>query len=323
LFLLVFSYLINKVFIMLPLQKNIKVPVRFTIKLATLSMAILSAAHVYAAPSLSDLLAEHNAYRQEKGASPLCFNGKLNKAAEDFCGYMAVSNDFSHTSKNGSQPQNRTAAAGYEGSFIGENIAEGYPDVAAVMMGWINSPGHEKNIRNPDYQHVGLGVCNNNSGPMYWVAVFAASSKEACAGGEAPALLTAKPTPKTTPGGYAAALGDKINKSLQQSDVGECHGLDVTGQHYSGASFEDIIEQFSEAEQTRNKSNAQWHHKSTYEHMQETPHTNRDGTVSTEPRERDVRLVTGKVQVCSNQEPEKCYIAEGTTARIWCDTEKT
>ena len=31
-----------------------------------------------------------------------------------------------------------------------------------IMSGWMNSPGHRKNILSPEYTHLGIGVITNN-----------------------------------------------------------------------------------------------------------------------------------------------------------------
>ena len=56
-------------------------------------------------------------------------------------------------------------------SYIGENIAMGYPTPEAVMNGWMNSDGHRKNILNGDFTKIGIGVCSSR-GAMYWVQLF-------------------------------------------------------------------------------------------------------------------------------------------------------
>ena len=52
---------------------------------------------------------------------------------------------------------------------VGENVAYGQPTPAAVMIAWMNSPGHRANILHPDWTHIGMGVAKATP---YWAQVF-------------------------------------------------------------------------------------------------------------------------------------------------------
>ena len=53
----------------------------------------------------------------------------------------------------------------------GENIAMGYPSPEAVMEGWMNSSGHRKNILDPDFEYIGVGLYEEYS-MYYWTQLF-------------------------------------------------------------------------------------------------------------------------------------------------------
>ena len=55
---------------------------------------------------------------------------------------------------------------------IGENIARGYPSAQAVMTGWLNSSGHRRNIEDPSYQAIGVGVVVGAGGRIEWTQNF-------------------------------------------------------------------------------------------------------------------------------------------------------
>ena len=76
----------------------------------------------------------------------------------------------------------RLAACGYSGGW-GENIAEGYPTAAAVVAGWLASPGHKANIENPSYVVTGAGAAIANGGITLWAQDFGMSADS----GSAPA----------------------------------------------------------------------------------------------------------------------------------------
>jgi len=72
----------------------------------------------------------------------------------------------------------RSTAAGYEWKTIGENIAEGQFSVDEVMRTWMNSPAHRKNILNPSFTDLGVGlVASRGKDGKYrvaWVQNFGA-----------------------------------------------------------------------------------------------------------------------------------------------------
>jgi hypothetical protein len=63
---------------------------------------------------------------------------------------------LSHSSPDGTSMQDRVFAY-YQGNAIGENVAWGYPDPFAVVMGWMCSPGHRENILRPEWIEFGAG----------------------------------------------------------------------------------------------------------------------------------------------------------------------
>ncbi len=84
---------------------------------------------------------------------------------------QAEHNTMSHDGSNGSSPWDRSKAAGYNNA-IGENVAMGYRDAAAVMDGWMNSPGHRANILNCDAKAIGVGLAKASDGSPYWTQLF-------------------------------------------------------------------------------------------------------------------------------------------------------
>ncbi|WP_462265822.1 CAP domain-containing protein [Mucilaginibacter sp.] len=105
-------------------------------------------------------------------AAPLVWNNELENAAGGHADDMARQQYFSHTSKDGRNMEDRMVLSGYtikgfKSFMVGENIAFGQPSIAEVMNGWINSPGHCKNLMNPGFREVGVAERNN-----YWVQDF-------------------------------------------------------------------------------------------------------------------------------------------------------
>ncbi|WP_405805082.1 CAP domain-containing protein [Streptomyces sp. NBC_00210] len=115
-----------------------------------------------------------NKERASAGCSPLSSNSKLTEAADDYSDVMARSGVMSHTGPDGSTMTSRVEAAGYQWSTLGENIARGQSDAAAVMDAWMHSPGHRANILNCSFKEIGIGVHFGDGGP-WWTQDFGAS----------------------------------------------------------------------------------------------------------------------------------------------------
>jgi uncharacterized protein YkwD len=97
-----------------------------------------------------------NRRRTEHGLPKLVASRKLDRSAQRWTNNMVGSDDFSH----GAAFMDRISAVGFDWENVGENIATGYPTSAAVVRGWMRSPGHCANILNPIYREVGTGVDN-------------------------------------------------------------------------------------------------------------------------------------------------------------------
>ncbi len=107
-----------------------------------------------------------NKERAKAGCPALRADNRLVLSARRHSADMAANNYFSHTSRNGASPWARMEKAGYP-SPGAENIAKGYPTAAAVMKGWMNSPGHRANILNCKLRAIGVGMAGGNGGPLW------------------------------------------------------------------------------------------------------------------------------------------------------------
>lgn len=106
---------------------------------------------------------------------PLTWDATLEHTAYLHSSDMANYDYFSHTGLDGSSPSQRVTEQGYSWKTVGENIAAGQKTVSAVMQGWLESPGHCKNIMNGSFTQMGA-ASDTNSGStygIYWTQVFA------------------------------------------------------------------------------------------------------------------------------------------------------
>ncbi|MBM3298998.1 MAG: CAP domain-containing protein [Deltaproteobacteria bacterium] len=120
------------------------------------------------------ILSHTNRERLLRGLTPLAKSSALNFVAREHAKNMCAADCFQHESEEfpagWRRFGERLQAAGV--SSGGENIAyrtiEGTPDAwgKAVVSGWMESPRHKKNVLNPGYRYLGIGVdgCNNRIG---------------------------------------------------------------------------------------------------------------------------------------------------------------
>lgn len=107
-------------------------------------------------------------------APALSWNAALGKTALAHSKDMADKDYFSHQGRDASQVSDRASRAGYRWQRIGENIAAGQGSAEQVMAGWLASPGHCKNIMNPDFTEMGAAYATNpkSAATSYWTQVF-------------------------------------------------------------------------------------------------------------------------------------------------------
>ena len=116
-----------------------------------------------------------NAHRRARGLRPLAASGTLTAAAVWKARHMA---EYRYMAHHDPAPPvarstgDRIAACGYRGGGWGENIAMGFATPAAVMHGWLTSPGHRANIERPAYAAIGVGAARGSNGAVYWAQAF-------------------------------------------------------------------------------------------------------------------------------------------------------
>lgn len=113
-----------------------------------------------------------NAQRRANGLRALNFNPRLSESAQVHACDMARRNFFDHRGSDGSNVQNRARRVGYRDCLIAENLAWGYPEPSTIITGWMNSPGHRRNMLLRDVREFGIGITQGPRGP-YWVLVVA------------------------------------------------------------------------------------------------------------------------------------------------------
>jgi uncharacterized protein YkwD len=113
-----------------------------------------------------------NQYRLSHGLPPLRLDARISYEARRHSQAMARGTAaFSHDGF-----ANRVKAIGASIPYrkAGENLAEiqGYPDlIGTAVQGWIDSPGHRKNMEG-DFNLTGVGAARNLQGKYYFTQIF-------------------------------------------------------------------------------------------------------------------------------------------------------
>lgn len=110
-----------------------------------------------------------------KAAPPVQSSASLNRAALLHAQDMARNSHFEHEGTDGSTPAERVTRVGYRWRHVAENIAAGSPTAAAVVDGWLKSPGHCANIMGSQYKEMGIAFAleSKSEAGIYWAQEFA------------------------------------------------------------------------------------------------------------------------------------------------------
>jgi uncharacterized protein YkwD len=104
-----------------------------------------------------------NAYRAEHGLSPLQFDSRLQKAADDRMKDMEEQEYWAHESPDGRSPFTWLRTENYDFEFAGENLACGFETNEVLVQSWMESPGHRDNILSPFYADCGIAIIDGST----------------------------------------------------------------------------------------------------------------------------------------------------------------
>ncbi|MBL7253466.1 CAP domain-containing protein [Paractinoplanes lichenicola] len=123
--------------------------------------------------TVSEVIRLVNVERKAAGCGNLTGESRLHRAAQKHSDRQAAQDSMSHQLPGEASMGDRVTAEGYRWGGVAENVAAGYGSPAAVMDGWMNSPGHKANILNCGYKNIGVGVAKSGKGTLYWTQNFA------------------------------------------------------------------------------------------------------------------------------------------------------
>lgn len=122
--------------------------------------------------SVTYLLNSINGLRGTLGVAPYSLNGTLSIAAHNQAAWMAETGQVSHTQTDGSTPSTRAQRAGYQSTWVSENIYMGTNATAqSAWQWWLNSPIHYRGITSTNYSEIGIASASGANGQAF-VLVF-------------------------------------------------------------------------------------------------------------------------------------------------------
>ena len=120
-------------------------------------------------------LNEVNRLRLSHRLVPLPFSENLLHVARSYSRRMAEEKFFSHSDPEGRSVRERVNEANIKWRMVGENLAlsNGYINPVAISLrGWMDSPGHRRNLLDPDWRHTAIGVWISADGTVYFTEIF-------------------------------------------------------------------------------------------------------------------------------------------------------
>lgn len=146
------------------------------------------------APAKNELFEAVNDERLLANVAEIVPSAKLDKAAQDWADKLAENDELKHN------PSYLKDSGGWEYGWtsVAENVASGHETAQEVMKSWMGSPAHKSNIIG-DYNRIGIGIAEADSGVKYFVQNFGkAEAGSAMAIDKIYTTATASPTPTLT-----------------------------------------------------------------------------------------------------------------------------
>jgi uncharacterized protein YkwD len=133
----------------------------FAVVIIALAMFALPSGTAYASTASDEdaFVRDINALRASQGLPALAVESHLTSIARSFAAQMAANGSIFHN-------PNLASSAPSQWLKLGENVGVGY-DEPSLHQAFVNSPAHYRNLVDPSYRYIGLGVVY--SGGKTWV----------------------------------------------------------------------------------------------------------------------------------------------------------
>ena len=182
-------------------KKTTKTTVKTTVNTIQTTTKVVENKPEYTGPKTNELVEEAKAYivkysnkinemielinieRAKEGLNPVKYDYQLTLAATIRSLEMHYTGVFEHARYCPNNVYNKDDCRKWSTIFgdlkithngAAENIARGFGTVSGAMNGFMNSEGHRKNIMNPRYTYVGIGIAEYSDKSYYFSQEFKA-----------------------------------------------------------------------------------------------------------------------------------------------------
>ncbi|EKE19163.1 MAG: hypothetical protein ACD_9C00115G0005 [uncultured bacterium] len=122
-------------------------------------LSVFSSSFVQASDITADMVIKlTNKAREKANVAVLAKNELLEKAAGNKAQDMIDNDYFAHVSPQGKTPWYWIEDSGFDYRYAGENLAINFTSAEEEQKAWMDSPLHQKNILNADYEEIGVAV---------------------------------------------------------------------------------------------------------------------------------------------------------------------
>lgn len=118
-----------------------------------------------------------NQYRAQNGLGPLVADTELLRVARNWSSQMRAAGEISHNT-------NLRTDVRANWRKLGENVGVG-PTVADLHQAFIDSPAHRRNLLDPTFQRIGIGIVYDTDGTIFVTEQFMELQAGTTAGGAA------------------------------------------------------------------------------------------------------------------------------------------
>jgi len=114
-----------------------------------------------------------NQQRSMNGLGAVTYDSRLDQASEQHNAQQAATRSMAHSGIGDGDPGSRIRATGFANAW-GENVATGQLSPEQVVAEWMASPGHRRNILDPNFRLMGVSYGTGADGRTYWAQSFGA-----------------------------------------------------------------------------------------------------------------------------------------------------
>lgn len=105
-----------------------------------------------------EIIRRINSIRSEEGLPILNKDNRLMSSALNKAKDMTLNNYFDHSTLSSLKMFYWISGSDYSYELAGENLAKGFFSIDRLINAWVSSPTHYRNIINPKFEDIGIGI---------------------------------------------------------------------------------------------------------------------------------------------------------------------